>query len=172
MGRIRKTLAWTFSPGGNMKGPIRAESSAERAAREAAEAQKAQADEHRRLLEEQNRLLAAVARSATNTATKSEPETLIRLSCGHTAVIADPRTARWLAVEGDISYHCRTCNADRPVIAIGEDPTAMPSSSGGQLSGRMSGQLADELERLAGLHASGALTDAEFQAAKGRLLGL
>lgn len=47
MGRIRKTLAWTFSPGGNMKGPIRAESSAERAAREQA-----------KLLQEQNRLLA------------------------------------------------------------------------------------------------------------------
>lgn len=58
MGRIRKTLAWTFSPGGNMHGLVRAESSAERAAREAAEAQQAQAREQVRLLEEQNRLLA------------------------------------------------------------------------------------------------------------------
>ena len=49
MGRIRKTLAWTLSPGGNMHGLVRAESSSERAARE-------QAD----LLREQNRLLAEV----------------------------------------------------------------------------------------------------------------
>lgn len=53
MGRIRKTLAWTFSPGGSMKGPIRAESSAERAAREHAELIR----EQNRLLAEQNRLL-------------------------------------------------------------------------------------------------------------------
>jgi hypothetical protein len=72
MGRIRKTLAWTFSPGGNMHGLVRAESSAEKAAREAGEAQQAhaqeqlrmlkgqqaQAREQLRLLEEQNRLLA------------------------------------------------------------------------------------------------------------------
>lgn len=58
MGRIRKTLAWTFSPGGNMKGLVRAESSAERAAREAAEARATQAREQSRLLAEQNRLLA------------------------------------------------------------------------------------------------------------------
>jgi hypothetical protein len=47
MGRIRKTLAWTFSPGGNMKGLIRAEPSLDRAARE-----------HAELIREQNRLLA------------------------------------------------------------------------------------------------------------------
>ena len=50
MGRIRKTLAWTFSPGGDMRGPVRAESSAERAAREAAEAQQVQARDQLRLL--------------------------------------------------------------------------------------------------------------------------
>jgi hypothetical protein len=54
MGRIRKALAWTLSPGGNMHGLVRAESSSEKAAREAAEAQKEQI----RLLQEQNRLLA------------------------------------------------------------------------------------------------------------------
>jgi hypothetical protein len=59
MGRIRKTLAWTFSPGGNMKGPIRAESSAERAAREQAE-----------LLREQNRLLAGGTRSRPRPASR------------------------------------------------------------------------------------------------------
>jgi hypothetical protein len=32
--------------------------------------------------------------------------------------------------------------------------------------------LIGELERLTGLHVSGALTDAEFQAAKARLLGM
>jgi hypothetical protein len=60
MGRIRKTLAWTFSPGGSMKGPIRAESSAERAAREHAELLR----EQNRLLAEQNRLTAQAARPA------------------------------------------------------------------------------------------------------------
>ncbi|HEX9542911.1 MAG TPA: hypothetical protein VGA04_32735 [Streptosporangiaceae bacterium] len=57
MGRIRKTLAWTFSPGGNMHGLVRAESSAERAARETAEARQIDAREQNRLLAEQNRLL-------------------------------------------------------------------------------------------------------------------
>ena len=43
MGRIRKTLRWTFSFGGTGAGsPIRAESSAERAAREHAELMKEQ----------------------------------------------------------------------------------------------------------------------------------
>lgn len=65
MGRIRKTLAWTLSPGGNMHGLVRAESSAEMSAREAAEARQAHADaqqaeirEQNRLMAEQNRLLA------------------------------------------------------------------------------------------------------------------
>jgi hypothetical protein len=34
------------------------------------------------------------------------------------------------------------------------------------------GSTAGELERLAALHARGALTDAEFAAAKGRVLGM
>ncbi len=46
MGRIRKTLAWTLSPGGSMHGLVKPESSAEESARET-----------RALLEEQNRLL-------------------------------------------------------------------------------------------------------------------
>lgn len=50
MGRIRKTLAWTLSPGGSMHGLVRPESSAELAARDQAE-----------LLREQNRLLAQIA---------------------------------------------------------------------------------------------------------------
>jgi hypothetical protein len=50
MGRIRKTLAWTFSPGGNMHGLVRPESSAEQAAGDLAD-----------LLREQNRLLAQIA---------------------------------------------------------------------------------------------------------------
>jgi hypothetical protein len=57
MGRIRKLAAWTFSPGGNMKGLVRAESSAERAAREHAELMR----EQNRLLAQQNRLLASPA---------------------------------------------------------------------------------------------------------------
>jgi hypothetical protein len=55
MGRIRKTLRWTFSFGGTGAGsPIRAESSVEQAAREHAELLREQS----RLLAEQNRLIA------------------------------------------------------------------------------------------------------------------
>lgn len=46
MGRIRKTLRWITAPGGDGPSLIRAESSAEQAARE-----------HTELLREQNRLL-------------------------------------------------------------------------------------------------------------------
>jgi hypothetical protein len=55
MGRIRKTLHWmVLVVGGTGASPIRAESSAERAAREQAELMR----EQNRLLAEQNRLLA------------------------------------------------------------------------------------------------------------------
>ena len=40
----------------------------------------------------------------------------------------------------------------------------------GAVRGSGGGGLVDDLERLAGLHASGALTDQEFAAAKQRLL--
>jgi len=73
MGRIRKTLAWTFSPGGNMKGLVRAESSAERAAREAAEARAAQSREQARLFAEQNRLLAEQNRLISEQQQTSRP---------------------------------------------------------------------------------------------------
>jgi len=156
-----------------MHGFVRAESSAERAAREAAEAQQVQARDQLRLLAEQNRLLAAVARPAVRSATGgSHPETSIRLSCGHAAFITDPRTVRWLSAEGEKSYHCRICDADRPIVTIGEDAASEPGSPGDELSRPASGQLIDELERLARLHQSKALTDAEFQAAKARLLGM
>jgi Short C-terminal domain len=98
--------------------------------------------------------------------------TSIRLSCGHGEFITDPRIARWLNVEGDISYRCRTCDADQPIVAIGEDATSEPDSTVGELSRAASSQLTEELERLASLHVSGALTDAEFHAAKARLLGI
>lgn len=54
-----------------------------------------------------------------------------------------------------------------------EQPAVPPQNSGQHASSQpSSGQLTDELTRLASLHTSGALTDAEFQAAKGRLLGI
>lgn len=56
MGRIRKTLSWTLLPGGGMHGPVRAESSAEQAAREAAEAHQAHAEARQAEIREQNRL--------------------------------------------------------------------------------------------------------------------
>jgi hypothetical protein len=87
-------------------------------------------------------------------------------------ITTDPRIIRWLSVEGDISYHCQTCNADRAVRAIGGDATPEPVTSGGQPTKSASIRLTDELERLASLRVSGALTDAEFQAAKARLLGI
>jgi putative oligomerization/nucleic acid binding protein len=50
--------------------------------------------------------------------------------------------------------------------------TAAQASTGPALDQQSAGsRLADELGRLAGLHASGVLTDAEFQAAKAMLLG-
>lgn len=152
-----------------MHGLIRAESSAERAAREAAEARQAQANEQRHLLEEQNRLLATVASSAADS---RQAETLIRLSCGHAVIITDPRVVRWLSVEGEVSYHCRTCDADVPVVGTGNDASPEPSLPDDDRRRPTSSQLTGELERLASLHASGALTDAEFQAAKARLLGM
>lgn len=97
--------------------------------------------------------------------------TSIRLSCGHGEFITDARIARWLDVDGDISYHCHTCDTDQPIVAVGEDATSEPGSAVGEL-GRAASQLADELERVASLHASGALTDVEFHAAKARLLGM
>lgn len=61
MGRIRKTLHWMVPVvGGTSASPIRAESSAERAAREHAELLR----EQNRLLAEQNRLTAQAARAA------------------------------------------------------------------------------------------------------------
>ncbi len=131
------------------------------------------------------------------------------------AFVSDPRTVRWLSVEGDKSYRCRKCDADRPITAIGDDAlreeaadahppvletiheltdllaaqeasAAEKSATGdsasaddglssvqGQASGQQPtiSQLTDELERLASLHASGALTDSEFQAAKATAAG-
>lgn len=98
--------------------------------------------------------------------------TSIRLSCGHAEFITDPGIVKWLSVDGDLSYRCRTCDADQPIVAIGEDASLEPASLGDGPSRPTSRQLIDELERLAGLHVSGALTDAEFLAAKARLLGL
>jgi hypothetical protein len=173
MGRIRKTLAWTFSPGGNMHGLIRAESSAERAAREAAEARQAQAQEQLRLLEEQNLLLTQVARSTANSsAAGTQPQTVIQLSCGHTVIVTDPRTIRWLSAPGDLSYRCRACDADVSIVVVGGELIPEPGSPAHETSKPTSSQLTDELERLTGLYVSGALTDAEFQAAKAQLLGL
>jgi hypothetical protein len=84
---------------------------------------------------------------------------MIRLSCGHTASITDPRAASWLTIDGEVTYHCPICGSERAIVATVDNAAAESS------------QLIDELERLATLHDSGALTDTEFQAAKARLLG-
>jgi hypothetical protein len=72
-----------------------------------------------------------------------------------------------------------TAKADQPVLERIHDMTEQfatgesASADGGESppEARGSSHLADDLERLASLHASGALTDAEFQAAKIQLLG-
>lgn len=85
-----------------------------------------------------------------------------------------------LAARSEQSQTKATMPADQPVVETireliekfagdesaleGATETAGPEASG-------SSHLADDLERLARLHESGALTDAEFQAAKIRLLG-
>ena len=77
-----------------------------------------------------------------------------------------------LSVEGELSYRCPVCGAERAIVATGEvTTTSEPSDLPNEVSAGESGQMIHELERLARLHDSGALTDTEFQAAKARLLG-
>jgi hypothetical protein len=121
----------------------------------------------------------------------------IGLECGHMAEVSDPRVARWLSVpDGEVSYHCATCGADRAVekviepeaIAAGgaaqDTPAAGRPLRGGPAADGGPGRDGDhsspaagstvitDLERLAKLHAAGALTQAEFLAAKAKLLGI
>jgi hypothetical protein len=96
----------------------------------------------------------------------------VHLACGHAVVITSPRMIRWLSAPGEISYQCKTCGTSQRILSVGDNPpdraveppddTVQPAPAG-------SGLIAD-LEKLASLHASGALTDQEFQAAKTRLL--
>ena len=132
----------------------------------------------------------------------SPQEVVIRLSCGHVSEISDPRVVRWLSVpDGDLSYNCATCGIERAVdevidrasiaaagTAAARDTQAMLQEMR-ELTERLtldepvararesstptaSPGVTDSLERLAALHSSGALTDAEFQAAKAKLLSL
>lgn len=104
-------------------------------------------------------------------AVDTEPETTtIRLSCGHTVLITSPRVARWLSIEGDLSYHCPSCDIEAEVIAVGEETLPGPAAAPRTTGRAEPSELSSELERMARLHAAGALTDAEFQAAKARLL--
>ena len=85
-----------------MHGPIRAESSAERAAREAAEAQQARAREQQRLPGEQNRLLAAMGpgeglRGSPSGQLTDELERLANLrASGHSQTLSPAAKARLL----------------------------------------------------------------------------
>jgi Short C-terminal domain len=97
---------------------------------------------------------------------------MIRLECGHAVVITNPRTVEWLSVEGDVSCYCQACDADCLVVAIGGDIPEEPSAPDGQPGFSEPRGMIDELERLARLYGSGALTDEEFRAAKAHLLGL
>jgi hypothetical protein len=62
--------------------------------------------------------------AADNKARPSEDpaETPVRLACGHVAFIADPKILRWLSVEGEKSYWCRTCEDDQSITATGQTP--------------------------------------------------
>lgn len=101
----------------------------------------------------------------------SGPGTTVRMECGHILLITDRRTIRWLTAEGELSYHCKECDAERPIVAVGEDTLSEAGQNQDDPRTIPPSQLVDDLERLTNLHASGALTDAEFQAAKSRLLG-
>lgn len=101
----------------------------------------------------------------------SGPGTTIRMECGHVLPITDRRTIRWLTAEGELSYHCKECDAERLIVAVGEDTLSEAGQSRDNPHTPPPSRLVDDLERLTNLHASGALTDAEFQAAKSRLLG-
>jgi len=91
---------------------------------------------------------------------------------------------------GEAALHAEATQTEPPVLetthelterlvaedseSMGSGQSADPGQSSGQTRSNQqptARQLTDELERLANLHASGALTDAEFQAAKDRLLG-
>ncbi len=66
--------------------------------------------------------------------------------------------------------------AGAPVPPSGAGPAKAPGAAGGQRAGVASGAaggpaLADQLADLAQLHDAGVLTDAEFEAAKARLIG-
>jgi Short C-terminal domain len=101
----------------------------------------------------------------------SDQETTILLSCGHTTLIADPHMVGWLSVEGALSYRCPICDAERAIVTINEDAASESEFVPDETAVGEFSQLIDELERLAALRTSGALTDTEFQTAKARLLG-
>ncbi|MDA8322601.1 MAG: SHOCT domain-containing protein [Actinomycetota bacterium] len=127
---------------------------------------------------------------------------VIRLSCGHVSEVRDPRVIGWLSVpDSDLSYRCPTCGIERAVDEI-TDPAGIAAAgiTAAQDTRSMLGEIrelterlaaddpggraeeaaapsagpsvTESLERLAALHSSGALTDAEFQAAKAKLLSL
>jgi Short C-terminal domain len=108
---------------------------------------------------------------ADRTNNSDEPGTMVRLERGYVLLITDPRTIRWLTAEADLSYRCRACDAERSIVAIGEDALIEADHTHDDADPSVPGQLLDHLERLASLHASGELTEIEFQAAKSRLLG-
>jgi hypothetical protein len=105
-----------------MRGLVRAESSAERAAREAAEVRNAQAGEQASLFQEQNRLLARQK--------NVQPEIALRLYCGHVAFSDAPNIASWLKLDSEKVYYCRKCECDALITA--SSPDAMSPSSGGR----------------------------------------
>jgi len=50
-----------------------------------------------------------------------QPETPVRLGCGHVAFITDPQTLAWLSADVEKAYYCRTCEADQAITATGTD---------------------------------------------------
>ncbi len=71
---------------------------------------------------------------------------------------------------GATAYHAGKSRAEQEQSAQGPEPGGTDSASAGAAPGATDD--AAEIERLAGLHASGVLTDEEFAAAKAKILGI
>jgi Short C-terminal domain len=99
----------------------------------------------------------------------------------HSKLAVDPtaETASWGQLQAGMQQHMVDQAMHKAGTAVfvggqwigGNSPVAQPASAAAPPPAAPSGGLADELERLATLRDQGALTDAEFQAQKAKLLG-
>jgi hypothetical protein len=101
MGRIRKVLAWTLSPGGSMHGLVRPELSAEQAARE-------QAD----FLREQNRLLEEIAGARSSTSSTAGKRSSVPVKEDHTCCLDCINLGCGLSIGGKVNWTSSASRCD------------------------------------------------------------